>query len=103
MDCKASFGGDNTEMLLIPNVMVACLYHDKLTDSRNLSLPVGYISFDPKMVSYVTDSALSWAAQDGQFNHYFEKQHTEDKDKILNKYLSPILMQDSGMDKKRTK
>ncbi len=96
IDCKESFGGDNSEILLIPNIMVACLYHEGLNDKRNLSIPVGYISFDQKIISSVTEKAVKWSSKKNQFNHYFEKKLTEDKNKVLNKHLIPILMQNRG-------
>jgi len=93
LDCTTKFGGDSSEILLIPNVMVACLHHAQFGDDRNIRFPVGYVSFDQKVVSSVTNSALAWSGTGTQFNNYFEKKFTEDNDTVLNKVFSPILTQ----------
>ncbi len=54
---------------------------------------MGYVSFDQKVVSSVTNSALAWSGTGTQFNNYFEKKFTEDSDTVLNKVFSPILTQ----------
>ncbi|CDG89903.1 hypothetical protein [Xenorhabdus bovienii] len=93
MDCEKRFGGDSCEVLLIPNIMVACLHHLPLSDNRNISLPVGYVSFAPKFIESVTQNILKWATSETKFNHYFELNHTEIHDTVLNKHFSQILSQ----------
>ena len=93
LDCTSRLGGESTEVLLIPNIMVVCLHHAIFDSTRNISLPVGYVSFDERLISTITNSALTWSASETVFNHYFEKRHTEKSDTVLNKIFSPILTQ----------
>lgn len=93
LDCEQRFGGDGCEVLLVPNIMVACLYHYPISDGRNISLPVGYISFAPEIIESVTKNIIAWAGEGTKFNNYFEYNDTDPKDFVLNKFFSPILMQ----------
>lgn len=93
LDCTTKFGGGSSEVLLIPNIMVACLYHAQFGDDRNIRFPVGYVSFDEKIVNKVANSALAWSDSKTKFNHFFEKKHTEDNETVLNKLFRPILSQ----------
>lgn len=99
LDCEQRFGGDGCEVLLIPNIMVACLYHYPLSDSRNISLPVGYISFAPELIESVTQNIIRWSGAETKFNHYFERKDTEPEDMVLNKHFSPILLQTNSIEK----
>lgn len=93
LDCTNKFGGDSCEIILIPNVMVACLYHAPLADERNIKIPVGYISFNAEQVAKITKSALDWADSTAIFNHYFERKLTDIEETVLNRFFSPILSQ----------
>jgi hypothetical protein len=98
MDCEKCFGGDSCEVLLIPNIMVICLHHVLLSDDRNISLPVGYVSFVPEIIGSVTQNILRWANSGTKINHYFERNNTEIHDTVFNKYFSPILSQTQDND-----
>ena len=98
MDCESRFGGNSCEVLLIPNIMIACLHHAPLSDERNISLPIGYISFDSEFIDSVSRNIFTWAATGTKFNHHFERRDTESKDMVLNKYFSPILSQGQVVD-----
>ncbi|WP_387489308.1 hypothetical protein [Photorhabdus sp. RM96S] len=93
MDCEKRFGGDKCEVLLIPNIMVACLHHIPIEDDRNISLPVGYLSLDPLLIESVTQNVQRWAESETRFNHFFEKKHTTLEDSVLKSYFDPILSQ----------
>lgn len=99
LDCEKRFGGDGCEVMLIPNIMVACLYHYPISDERNISLPVGYISFAPELIESITQNIIRWAGSETKFNNYFEHNDTEPKDFVLNKFFSPILMQNNASEK----
>jgi hypothetical protein len=96
LDCSKRFGGNSAEILLIPNIMVACLYHAPFGDDRNITFPVGYISFDQKIIEAVTDNAVTWSDVDGHFNNYFERNLSDEKSSVLNKFFTPIITQHSG-------
>lgn len=98
MDCGKRFGGDNCEVLLIPNIMVACLHHIPVNDDRNISLPVGYVSFASELIESVTQNMFRWAGAETSFNNYFDKKHTATENCVLNKYFSPILSQGQVID-----
>lgn len=94
--CGEHFGGESCEVLLIPNIMVACLHHHPLSDERNISIPIGYVSFAPDLIESVTQNIIKWSASEAAFNNYFERVHTEEKDTVLNKYFRPIIHQMCG-------
>lgn len=93
IDLPAQYGGEDAEFLIIPGVMVASLFHFKLNDKRGVSLPVGYVSFDKKMISEVSKNLLNWIRLQPKYNDYFESKDVEEKQKVRNKYLIPILQQ----------
>ena len=101
LDCEQRFGGEGCEVLLIPNIMVASLYHYPLSDGRNISLPIGYISFAPELIESVTQNILLWSAAETKFNHYFERKDTDPKDTVLNKHFSPILLQTNTVEEQQ--
>lgn len=91
--CEKKFGGESCEVLLIPNIMVICLHHHQLSDDRNISLPVGYVSTDSEVIQSVTKKIVKWSEAEAAFNNYFERVHTDEKDTVLNKYFIPMLHQ----------
>lgn len=93
MDLPAKFGGDDTEFLIIPGVMVASLFHLQLNDHRSITLPVGYVSFEPKFISEVSKKLLDWTVLQPKYNNFFEKKSTKQEDTVKNKYFMPILQQ----------
>lgn len=93
MDLPAKFGGENTEFLIIPNVMIACLFHSQFDEHQDISFPIGYVSFEPKFVSEVSKKLLEWTLHQPKYNDFFEHKNTEDEQKVRNKYFMPILQQ----------
>ncbi|HIF9463693.1 TPA: hypothetical protein ACX6SF_000057 [Photobacterium damselae] len=94
MDLPAKFGGENSEFMIIPGLMVASLFHAQLDDQRDISFPVGYVSFEPKFVSEVSKKLLDWTTLQPKYNDYFEKKDVEEGQKVRNKLFMPILQQD---------
>ena len=93
MDLPAKFGGADTEFMIIPGLMVASLFHLQQDEQRDISLPVGYISFDPKFVSKVSIKFFDWITRQSRYNDFFEKKDIEEEQKVRNKCLTPILHQ----------
>lgn len=93
MDLPARFGGENAEFMIIPGLMVASLFHAKLDDKRDISFPVGYVSFEPKFISEVSNRLLDWSSQQPKYNDFFERKEVRDDQKIRNKLFMPILQQ----------
>lgn len=93
MDLPARFGGEDAEFLLIPGVMVASLFHLQLNDHRSITLPVGYVSFDPKFISEVSKKLLDWTVLQPKYNDFFEKKVTKQEHTVKNKFFMPILQQ----------
>ncbi|MFB2824127.1 hypothetical protein [Aeromonas veronii] len=93
MDLPAKFGGADAEFMIIPGLMVASLFHLQQDEQRDISLPVGYISFDPKFVSKVSIKFFDWITLQSRYNDFFEKKDIEEEQKVRNKCLTPILHQ----------
>jgi hypothetical protein len=93
MDLPAKFGGSDAEFMIIPGIMVASLFHFQPDEQRGISLPVGYISFEPKFVSEVSSKLLDWTTLQPMYNDFFEKKGVMEDQKVRNKCLMPILQQ----------
>lgn len=93
MDLPAKFGGADAEFMIIPGLMVASLFHLQQDEQRDISLPVGYISFDPKLVSKASIKFFDWITLQSRYNDFFEKKDIEEDQKVRNKCLTPILHQ----------
>ncbi|MBI6283789.1 hypothetical protein [Proteus mirabilis] len=93
MDFPTQYGGEDAEFIIIPGLMVASLFHSQLHDKRNIPLPVGYVSFEPKFISEVSNKLLSWAMIQPKYNDFFEKKGIKEEQKVRNKYFIPILEQ----------
>ena len=91
LGCAKRFGGSATEVLLIPDVMVACLYHSDIDDHRNIQLPVGYISFNKSQIHVVEEQVRKWAVSREIFNSYFEPKDVKDKETTLQKIFLPSI------------
>jgi hypothetical protein len=93
MDLPDKFGGEDAEFMLIPGLMVASLFHVQLDDKRDISFPVGYVSFEPKFISEVSNKLLNWTKLQPKYNDFFEKKDVKEEQKVRNKCLVPILQQ----------
>ncbi|MPW29688.1 hypothetical protein F9L16_11885 [Agarivorans sp. B2Z047] len=93
MDLPARFGGENAEFMIIPGLMVASLFHAQLDDQRDISFPVGYVSFEPKFISEVSKKLLDWTTQQPKYNDFFEMRDVEEGQKVRNKHFMSILQQ----------
>lgn len=93
MDLPAKFGGADAEFMIIPGLMVASLFHLQQDEQRDISLPVGYISFAPKFLSKVSIKFFDWITRQSRYNDFFEKKDIEEEQKVRNKCLAPILHQ----------
>lgn len=94
LDLPDQYGGEDAEFLIIPGVMVASLFHFQLNDKRGISLPVGYVSFEKKLISNASNNLLDWVLLQTKYNDYFEKKNIEEELKVRNKHLIPMLKQD---------
>ena len=94
MDLPARFGGENAEFMIIPGLMVASLFHVQLDDQRDISFPVGYVSFEPKFIAEISDKLLNWTTHQPKYNDFFEKKGVKEEQKVRNKLFMPILQQD---------
>ncbi|MBD1568031.1 hypothetical protein [Aliivibrio sp. S10_S31] len=93
MDLPNKFGGEDAEFMIIPGLMVASLFHVQLDDKRDISFPVGYVSFEPKFISEVSNKLLHWTTLQPKYNDFFEKKDVKEEQKIRNKHFMPILQQ----------
>lgn len=93
MDLPARFGGENAEFMIIPGLMVASLFHAQLDDKRDISFPVGYVSFEPKFISEVSNKLLDWVTLQPNYNDFFDKTGMKEEQKVRNKIFMPILQQ----------
>ena len=79
--------------MIIPGLMVASLFHAQLDDQRDISFPVGYVSFEPKFVSEVSKKLLDWTTLQPKYNDYFEKKDVEEGQKVRDNVFIPMLQQ----------
>ncbi|MCD6004237.1 DUF835 domain-containing protein [Halomonas sp. IOP_6] len=93
MDLPARFGGENAEFMIIPGLMVASLFHAQLDDKRDISFPVGYVSFEPRFISEVSNKLLDWTTLQPNYNDFFDKKGMKEEQKVRNKIFMPILQQ----------
>lgn len=93
MDLPSKFGGEDAEFMVIPGIMVASLFHFKLNDKRDVSFPVGYVSFDEKFISEVSKKLLDWAVIQPNYNDFFERKGVKEEQKVRNKHFMSILQQ----------
>ncbi|NOH84239.1 hypothetical protein F0249_10475 [Vibrio sp. 03-59-1] len=94
MDLPGRFGGEDAEFMIIPGLMVASLFHVQLDDQRDVSFPVGYVSFEPKFISEISSKLLDWTTLQPKYNDFFEKKGVKEEQKVRNKLFMPILQQD---------
>ena len=92
IDFPEHFIGEDSEFLIIPNIMIASLFHLKFNDDKDIPLPIGYISFEPEKVNKFSTQLLEWVL-DHPTQNFFEHIDTEDENIVKNKYLIPILNQ----------
>ncbi|MEZ8028125.1 hypothetical protein [Enterovibrio norvegicus] len=93
IDLPARFGGEDSEFMIVPGLMVACLFHAQLDDQRDISFPVGYVSFEPKFISEVSTKILDWTILQPKYNDFFERKDLEEEQKVRNRYFLPMLQQ----------
>lgn len=93
MDLPTRFGGENSELMIIPGLMVASLFHVQLDDQRDISFPVGYISFEPKFISDVSKKLLDWVMLQPRYNDFFEKNGVKEEQTVRNNFFMPIIQQ----------
>lgn len=93
MDLPSHYGGEDAEFIIIPGLMIACLFHLQINDKREISFPVGYVSFESKFISDFSNKLLNWAKLQPKYNDFFEKKGTTDDQKIRNKDFIPMLQQ----------
>lgn len=93
-DLPSRFGGDDAEFLVVPGLMIASLFHAKIDNDRDVSLPVGYLSFDKEYVSSFCKGLFDWLLAQREYNDFFDRKGTEEEKLVRNKYLIPMLQQD---------
>ncbi|EMK0756549.1 hypothetical protein J0A78_01380 [Providencia rettgeri] len=93
MDLPTKFGGENSELMIIPGLMVASLFHVQLDGQRDISFPVGYVSFEPKFISDVSKKLLDWVMLQPKYNDFFEKNGIKEEQTVRNKLFIPMLHQ----------
>ncbi|MCU6237967.1 hypothetical protein KWH75_12940 [Morganella morganii] len=93
MDLPTRFGGENSELMIIPGLMVASLFHVQLDDQRDISFPVGYVSFEPKFISDVSKKLLDWVMLQPRYNDFFEKNGVKEEQTVRNNFFMPIIQQ----------
>lgn len=83
-----------TELFLIPGVIVACLYHFNLAGFGNQTIPLGFISTNTDFLMHIQSEVRAWNENHDVFNDTFENKQVPQKDSIFNKYTSPLLKWD---------
>jgi len=88
--CGNIFESSQIELLIIPDILVASLFHYKIKDNRELSIPVGFASTNIEAIERITKEAKKWSEQSK--SKFQEKDLFESNAySIRNKFVLPIL------------
>ena len=81
----------DSEILLVPDCLVACLFHIEHQEFGALTVPIGYVSTDLKYVRAVQSKVKAWVANERKFNSYFSRSYSRDefKNLLISKVLKP--------------
>jgi hypothetical protein len=88
--CGNIFNSAQIELLIIPDILVASLFHYKIEDNRELSLPIGFVSTDSDSIERITKEAKRWSnTSQAKFSEtdIFQKKEKS----IRDKFVLPIL------------
>jgi dsRNA-specific ribonuclease len=80
-----------TEVLLIPNVLVACLIHFNAGDN-GITIPLGFVSTNDSLISDISKNIHDWSMMDNNINDHFEKRDNKAENSIFESVLLPILV-----------
>lgn len=86
-----AFGNFQCEILLIPNVLVACLFHFPCKDYSSLTLPFGYISVNEEKIKKIQQKIKNFLHVKSTTNNCFERKNTNMEDYLFYRRLLPIL------------
>jgi len=86
-----SFCNSETEVFIIPGVLVACLFHKADSNFGSLSLPFGYVTTDESQVDALQEKIWGWLNSPRSTNNYFERRDVDEKDSVRTKYLEKVL------------
>jgi len=85
----APFINRDSEILLVPDCLVACLFHIKHQEFGSLTIPIGYVSTDSKYVRAVHSKIKAWVADDRKFNSNLRR--SPPRDEYNNLIISKVL------------
>jgi len=80
-----------TEILLIPNVLVACLIHFNAGDD-GITIPLGFVSTNDSIISDISKNIHDWSMMGHNINDHFEKRDNKVENTIFESVLLPILV-----------
>ena len=90
--CTNLFESDQIEILLIPDVLVASIYHFNVMELRELTVPVGFISSDKDKIEEITKNIREWSLKpQTKFLPHFEKDNTDTGKTVFIKTVAPVL------------
>lgn len=84
-------GNSQCEILLIPNVLVACIFHFTIEDYYPLTLPIGYVSTNVDRIARVQQDLTTFFNNPALTNAYFERKNVKEENLVLNSKLMKIL------------
>lgn len=85
------FVNSDTEIFIVPNCLVACLFHIKSEEFGNLTVPIGYVSTDSKYIRAVQSKLNNWIADENNFNFYLRNTSGSSKEECSNILLSKLI------------
>ena len=59
--CGNIFDSEQIELLLIPDLLVASVFHFKTNDSRELTIPIGFITKNKEIIEKITKNIRNWS------------------------------------------
>ena len=88
--CGNLFDSTQIELLIIPDILVASLFHYKIEDNRELTIPIGFISTNIDAIERITSETKKWSqSSKSKFNE--EDVFQIKKDSTRAKFVLPAL------------
>lgn len=94
---SSPFGNTQTEVLLIPDVLVACLFHHYDDNFGNLTVPLGYVTTDGAQIDAVHRKLIEWSKSTNSLNDLFERRNGQSESTVRSRFIDNFLLRDHGL------
>ena len=83
-------GNVQVEILLIPEVLVACTFHFPIENHYPLSLPIGFVTTVESRIKNIEKNLLAVFDNPANTNSYFERPNVEEDNTVLNSKIKKL-------------